>query len=67
MGYLGASGHRSQPEWFWLAVYDVAVWSALLLKRLLRKAPYRMVYSYPTTDIRRYHVDSTMSQLIADL
>ena len=45
----------------------VGVWCATRSKRLSGTAPYRKTCSCSTTDIGRYHVDTTVPEFIADL
>lgn len=45
----------------------VGVWDVTRSGRPPRKAPYRMPCSCSPTNVSRHHVDTTMSQLVADL
>lgn len=45
----------------------VGEWREIRSGRPTGTAPYRMSYSRATTDVSRYHVDTTVPQLIADL
>ena len=67
MDYLYASDQRSLIEWPSLDEGDAGAWSAPRSALLSETAPYRMACSCSTTDISRYHVDTTVPQLVADL
>lgn len=67
MDCRGASDWKSPLEWPLLSVGDARVWHALRSGCPPGKAPYRMACSCSTANVSRYHVDTAVPQLIADL